>query len=113
LQIAEFYKVVSRKNGLQGEPLSQAKFSEHVRKLKTKSFGEILLSVDKRPGWYTYKEKMLRGYVRMQAEANGVELSGEKEAPRQMMHVPGNVKTGQYGPRIPKGVRLSDTDDSC
>jgi len=63
------------------------------------------MQVTNRPGWYTYTERMLRGYVRMQAEANGIELSGEREAPRQMMHVPANVRTGTHGPSIPRGVR--------
>lgn len=112
----ESYRVVTRKKGPQEELLTSVKFSDCVRKLKSKGFGEILLSVDKRPGWYTYKEKMLRGYVRMQAEANGIELSGEKEAPRQKMHIPGNVKTGCHGPSIPKGVRsntrnIANSDD--
>ncbi len=58
-----------------------------------------------RPGWYEYKEKMLRGHVRMQAEANQVALTGEQALPKQVMHV-GNSRTGAYGPTIPKGVNL-------
>ena len=50
---------------------------------------------------------MLRGYVRMQAEANGIELLGEREAPCQKMHIPGNVRTGSCGSRIPKGIQLA------
>ena len=111
-EMYESYKVVFRKSGLQGQPLEQAKFGEHIRKLKSKSFGEILLSVEKRPSWYIYKEKMLRGYVRMQAEANGIELSGEREAPRQKMHIPANAKTGYYGSTIPRGVREKARNDS-
>ena len=103
----ESYRVVFRKAEREGEPLPQTKFTEQVRKLKSKGFGEILQPVEKRPGWYTYKEKMLRGFVRMQAEANGIELSGEKEAPRQRMHVPGNARTGYRGSSIPKGVRVN------
>ena len=61
--------------------------------------------MEKRPGWFTYSEKMLRGYVRMQAEANGIALSGERAAPRQRMHVP-NARSGYRGPSIPRGVRL-------
>lgn len=102
----ESYKVILRKRESQEQPLAQAKFNEHVRKLKSKKFGEILRQIEKRPGWYSYREKMLRGYVRMQAEANGVELSGEREAERQKMHIPGNVRTGYRGPSIPRGVRL-------
>jgi hypothetical protein len=47
---------------------------------------------------------MLRGYVRMQAEVNGVELSGERPIPRQKMHIASNAKTGVRGPTIPLGV---------
>lgn len=98
------YRIVMQKRGFYDRILVQAKFNEHIRKLKGKNFGEILQQVTNRTGWYMYKEKMLRGYVRMQAEANGIELSGEKEVPRQKMHVPGNARTGSYGPSIPKGV---------
>lgn len=85
--------------------LDRAKYSEYLRRLKEKSYGGILEQVRGRKGWYTYCEKMLRGYVRMQAEANGIQLAGEKIAPRQKMHVPGNARTGSYGPSIPRGVR--------
>jgi hypothetical protein len=54
-----------------------------------------------------YREKMLRGYVRMQAEVNGVELSGERPMPRQMVHVPMNARTGYRGPSLPPGVKAN------
>jgi hypothetical protein len=66
--------------------------------------GLILEPVAGRSGWYTYREKMLRGYVRMQAEAAGVELSGEPPAPKQIMHV-ANSRTGYRGSSSPPGVR--------
>lgn len=100
------YKIIMQKRDLAGNILVQQKFNEHVRKLKIKSYGKILEQVTNRNGWYMYKEKMLRGYVRMQAEANGIKLSGEKEAPKQKMHIPGNARTGCYGPSIPKGIGL-------
>lgn len=100
------YKVVVRKRDPNQEPLIQSKFSEYIRKLKQSKFGEILSPIDGRAGWYTYKEKMLRGYVRMQAEANGIELSGEKEAPKQRMHISANARTGYFGPSIPKNIGL-------
>jgi hypothetical protein len=98
------YKVIMRKSELTESLLEQSKFSDHIRKLKTKGYGEILEQVPNRPGWYIYKEKMLRGYVRMQAEANGIELTGEREAPKQSVRVPSNARTGYYGPSIPKEV---------
>lgn len=83
--------------------VDRAKYSELVRKLKDASYGSILKPITGRNGWYEFKEKMLRGYVRMQAEANQVTLNGEKAIPKQYMHI-GNSRTGSYGPAIPKGV---------
>ena len=83
--------------------LDRQKYAGIVRKLKAPAFGSVLQSYGGRAGWYEYKEKMLRGYVRMQAEANGVQLTGERAIPRQMMHV-GNTRTGSYGPNLPPGV---------
>ena len=87
--------------------IEQSSFNNYLRKLKSPAYGEILCSLDKRKGWYFYKEKMLRGYVRMQAEANGVELGGEFEMPRQQMHIQNNARTGCKGPSIPRGVRIN------
>ncbi len=100
----EAYQVIALKRE-GGNELDRAKYSECVRKLKDKAYGEILEQVKGRKGWYIYREKMLRGFVRMQAEANGVQLAGERIAPRQKIHVPGNTRTGYYGPSIPRGVR--------
>lgn len=89
-----------------GRPqLERPKFSDCVRDLRKTGFGPILQSMPKRTGWYMYREPMLRGYVRMQAEANGVQLLGERPPPRAQMHVPGNIRTGVRGPSIPAGVR--------
>jgi len=79
------------------------KYSDALRKLKKPEMGGILMPIPRRTGLYTYREKMLRGYVRMQAEASGVELSGERPAPRQTIHL-GNSRTGSYGSSAPPGV---------
>lgn len=100
----EAYQVIIDKRK-DGNGLDRAKYSEYLRRLKEKSYGGILVQVRGRKGWYAYSEKMLRGYVRMQAEANGIQLAGEKIAPRQKMHVPGNARTGYRGSSIPRGVR--------
>lgn len=101
----ESYKVVCRKR-LQEVSLSRAKFGERLRQLKGAAYGHVLQSVENRPGWYIYREKMLRGYVRMQAEAGGVELSGERDAPRQRVHVPTSARSGYRGSTVPPGVRF-------
>lgn len=107
------YKYIAEKRGYT-EFMDSKQYSAQVRKLKNASHGSILSQIEKRPRWYTYTEKMLRGYVRMQAEANGVELRGEREAPKQIMHI-GNARTGSYGSAPPKGVQLgrrkADDDD--
>lgn len=96
---------------LQRPDIDRTKYAEYLRKLRTVAYGSILKQVTGRNGWYEYREKMLRGYVRMQAEANEVTLNGEKVIPRQHMHI-GNIRTGSYGPAIPRGVnqnkRLND-----
>jgi len=102
----EAYRALVEKRGLNSE-LDRKKYSEYVRKLKGQSYGEILEQMKNRKGWYLYKEKMLRGYVRMQAEANGIQLAGERVAPRQKMHIPGNARTGYHGSSAPRGVRDS------
>lgn len=86
--------------------LDRSAFTRHLGKLKTAPYGNLLQSAPDRTGWYTYTEKMVRGYVRMQAEVNGVELNGERPSHRQKMHIPSSVRSGYRGPQIPRGARL-------
>lgn len=100
------YEMVCQKR-MEPATLTRAKFGERLRQLRQPSYGSILKAMDGRAGWYTYHEKMLRGYVRMQAEASGVELNGERAAPKQQIHVPMNARNGYRGrSTIPAGVRL-------
>lgn len=87
--------------------LDRSSFTKILGRLKTKSYGEILQAVPNRPGWYTYTEKMVRGYVRMQAEAQGFELNGERPAQRQRMHISSSARSGYHGSQIPHGARLA------
>lgn len=100
-----YKEIVKQKNGPNEYMLVAPKFNNHIRNLRGKGFGEILQQVPNRSGWYVYKEKMLRGYVRMQAEANEIELLGETEAPSQRMYTPGNARTGYHGSTIPRGIQ--------
>ncbi|OUM00050.1 hypothetical protein A8M77_22970 [Variovorax sp. JS1663] len=106
------YGYVMRQLAHRAEHLSYEDFTAVVRKLRSPSCDEIL-AVSKvhniqKNGWITYRENLLRGYVRMQAESKGVELLGEREAPKPTIHVSGGRgKSGTYfGPSIPKGVHL-------
>ncbi|HYC45664.1 MAG TPA: ATP-binding protein [Burkholderiales bacterium] len=87
--------------------LDADRYGARVRQLRNPSCGAILVSDAAKPGLYTYREKMLRGFVRMQAEANGIELLGERaRAPRPVMHVPSSVTRGYHASRPPKGVHM-------
>lgn len=105
-QMFESYKRICRKRERENA-LDRSRFGDSLRKLKQESFGAILSSVPRRQGWYTYREKMLRGFVRMQAEVSGIELVGDQDAPRQLISVPVSARSGYHGPSVPKGVRLS------
>ncbi|CAJ0784654.1 hypothetical protein R8510_05285 [Ralstonia chuxiongensis] len=86
--------------------LTYEKFCARVRKLRDVSHGAILINDPANPGLYTYREKMLRGYVRMQAEAHGIELAGEKidQTVKQTMRVPSSVSRGYYTSKPPPGI---------
>ena len=88
------------------QALDYSKFSTRIRSLKNKSHGEILVPDEHKKGMYSYKEKMLRGYVRMQAEANGVELIGEKTeiTQKQSAHATAKSSSGYHQPKVPEGV---------
>lgn len=113
--IFQSYQVVIGKRADGRQALDRSRFASQLRKLKGAAYGAVLTQPEGRQGLYTYTEKMLRGYVRMQAEANGIALSGERPAPRQAMHV-GNARSGYRGPSIPRGVRtgkeVAEWDDS-
>ena len=98
---SSYEHVTSRRLGR--ESIDQQKFGGCIRKLREPAYGSILKSISGRNGWYEYSEKMLRGYVRMQAEVNGITLNGDQAIPRQQMHI-SNSRTGSYGPSLPRGV---------
>ena len=90
-------------------PMNRNDLGTRLRALRTERAGSILVSEDARRGLYWYRETMLRGYVRMQAEANGIELVGDKDptVSRQEVHVPSSARKGYRGSSVPPGVSLS------
>jgi uncharacterized protein len=56
-------------------PLPIAKFRTRLYSLCSPTHGDIL--VRKRNSWYAFKENVLRGYVRLVAERNGVPLGSD------------------------------------
>lgn len=63
----------------QSSPLDRTKFNGRMNALKTISHGAILIG--SRQGWYEMREPILRGYIRLRAENEGIELA--REHPRQ------------------------------
>ncbi|MEB0024093.1 hypothetical protein [Actimicrobium sp. CCI2.3] len=98
------YKVIVSKRRDGRYPIDRTRFGNQVRKLKSESYGPVLQQEEGRQGWYSYREKMLREFARMQAQANGIVLTGERTAPRQLMHM-GNARNGYHGASLPSGVR--------
>lgn len=53
-------------------PLDRTKFNQRINVLKQPSHARMLTGT--RQGWYEFTETMIRGYVRLRAEQQGVEL---------------------------------------
>jgi hypothetical protein len=64
------YKSLCKAIGV--EPLLDTAVSSKLSLLKTPEYCAILSSVEKRKGWYKFRENMVRGYVRLCAEAAGL-----------------------------------------
>lgn len=56
-------------------PLERAKFNQRLNALKRENHGCILSGT--RAGWYEFSEKVVRGYVRLRAEQEGVILEAD------------------------------------
>jgi hypothetical protein len=56
-------------------PLVRERFNQRINTLKRPTHGSILKA--NRQGWYEFSEAVVRGYVRLRAEARGVELGND------------------------------------
>jgi len=97
----QYSNIISQFEGK--DELSYDQFAARIRNLLKPEYGEILKKGQKK-GYYHYREKMLRGYIRMQAEANRIEIiSKEAEATiKSYMHVPAK-NVGYHISRPPRG----------
>lgn len=97
------YIIGQRRNS---SPLNYDKFCARIRKLRDEYYGAILINDPSNPGLYTDREKILRSYVRMQAEAHRVELADERidQTVKQTMRVPSSVSRGYYASTPPPGI---------
>lgn len=93
-------------------PIDRKKFSQRLNTLTKASHGSVLKKMSgNRTGWYQFSENMLRGYVRLLAETNGVQLwMDETKVPKQVinprLHAVGNSRRFQSS--VPTGVSLKD-----
>lgn len=71
--IFESYKRIARSMG--EVALERERFNQRMNTLKRPAHGSILKA--NRQGWYEFREAVVRGYVRLQAEAAGAELGNE------------------------------------
>lgn len=65
-------------------PLTQKNFDSRFARLRKENHGSILCHaiVGKdgvRPGWFRFRENMIRGFVRMQAEKCGIVLDFDRQ----------------------------------
>lgn len=67
-----FYKEVLLKLIPDATELDAKQFFTHLRNFKSLQYGAVLKS--HKPGWFQFQESMMRGYVRLRAEAQGIEL---------------------------------------
>jgi uncharacterized protein len=71
--IFDVYSHLTRKYDIQTLP--RDRFTQRINALKRATHGSILKG--SRQGWYEFREPVMRGYVRLQAEALGVELGAD------------------------------------
>lgn len=85
-------------------PLTEAGISRIMRNFKNSEYGEVVIPAfgGKRRGWYTFKENMLRGYIRMCAEANRIRLDFDID--------PSNEPTAQARMRVRGGKTVSQVE---
>ena len=73
------------------DALDRDKFNQRINSLKQPSHASILTGT--RQGWYEFTEKMIRGYVRLRAEQEGVLLEVDHPALRSRART--NVLAGR------------------
>ncbi|TWB15194.1 AAA ATPase-like protein [Nitrospirillum bahiense] len=72
-EIISSYERIMRTRGK--EPLAKNTFYSRMNQMKTEARDSILIGT--RSGWYEFREKMMRGYARMRATQERVELDVE------------------------------------
>lgn len=101
--------VMEQRLALHRLPVERSKFASIITKLKSKSCGPVIVTTTvngtPKKGWISYRENLLRGFVRMQAEAHGVELLGMAEAPPDPQ-MRTTYKPARRASMVPVGVHM-------
>lgn len=74
-EIHKSYVRIMERDPRRKKPLSLKQFQNRMNALKTPAHGSILTGT--RQGWYECTEKMMRGYARLRASEQGIELEAE------------------------------------
>lgn len=74
-----YQRIMSERPGR--KKLTKEQFSGRLNNLKTSSHGEIIVGTG--AGWYEFRENIVRGYVRLRAENEGVTIGIEAPANSQ------------------------------
>lgn len=84
------------------EQLDEKTLKKEFDKLKSKPYGRVIeRGIQNRPGWFKFKESMVRGLVRMYAEKHGVALDFERHFTAGKIHVSSKHAYGKYRPLTP------------
>lgn len=78
--------------------LTKKMLLSRLRKLRSGACGNVLKLHNERQGWYEFSENILRGYIRLYAEAQGIQLANEIAPDR-------GVPMPKFGP--PRARRIS------
>lgn len=98
---SEYENIIGQRSN--SHKLDYQQYSARIRNLKKEEYGKILKQ-GRRPGHYMYEEKILRGYVRMQAEANNIEILNESQEQEVKKYISvSSRKTGYFASKPPKG----------
>lgn len=69
----ESYMKIASRSQLDTRVMDRARFNQRLLSLRSPAHGEIVVGYG--AGWFAFKETILRGYVRLVAENNGVFLA--------------------------------------
>ncbi|MCX8966324.1 ATP-binding protein [Erwinia psidii] len=114
--IASYIQVM---NLLNFTPLSQKPFDNRLARLRKENHGSILAHAlvgtsGVRPGWFRFRENMIRGFVRMQAEKCGIVLNFDRHYSAHTASIRSAAIRGVYDPlsSVERSVaRLRRDDD--